>query len=106
MVEDSSSESEDNTFSPVSGSSVPHTQRRQAASSGDCEAPFDVLLTCYTLFERQGDDQQRDRSFLCGWQWSHMVMDEAHAVSSTMCGLMRDNEGEGPTACLQADWQD
>ena len=23
---------------------------------------------------------QRDRKFLCSWQWSHMVMDEAHAV--------------------------
>ena len=79
MLEDSDSEEEDGSFTAGS----PQKQRPTPTSSScgsDSKAPFDVLLTCYTLFERQGDDQKRDRTFLCSWQWSHMVMDEAHAV--------------------------
>lgn len=48
------------------------------------QAPFDVMLTCYTLFERDSADQRMDRSFLKSWAWSHMVLDEAHAVCFTV----------------------
>jgi len=44
--------------------------------------PFNVMLTCYTLFERDSVDQQADRSFLKKWQWSHLLLDEAHAVKN------------------------
>lgn len=43
-------------------------------------APFDVMLTCYTLFERDSEQQRLDRSFLRSWRWSHLILDEAHAV--------------------------
>ena len=45
-------------------------------------APFDVMLTCYTLFERDSPEQRLDRSFLEKWRWSHLVMDEAHALKN------------------------
>lgn len=46
----------------------------------ESQAPFDVMLSCYTLFEKDSADQRIDRSFLRSWPWSHLVLDEAHAV--------------------------
>ena len=40
------------------------------------------MLTCYTLFERDSDEQRLDRAFLKKWRWSHMILDEAHAVKN------------------------
>lgn len=50
--------------------------------TGRQEPPFNVMLTCYTLFERDSVEQQADRSFLKKWQWSHLLLDEAHAVKN------------------------
>lgn len=46
------------------------------------ESPFDVLLTTYTLFERDSTDCKLDRSFLRKWGWGYLVMDEAHALKN------------------------
>ena len=38
--------------------------------------PFNVMLTGYSLFERDSEAQKLDREFLRKWNWSHMVLDE------------------------------
>ncbi|MQL99354.1 hypothetical protein Taro_032078, partial [Colocasia esculenta] len=42
--------------------------------------PFNVLVTCYSLFERRTAQQKDDRKVLRHWQWSCVLMDEAHAL--------------------------
>lgn len=58
----------------------------QTSSAGQPESTplFNVMLTCYSLFERDSADQQADRSFLKKWDWSHLLLDEAHAVKNAM----------------------
>ncbi|KAK4261645.1 hypothetical protein QN277_004610 [Acacia crassicarpa] len=42
--------------------------------------PFNVLLVCYSLFERHSAQQKDDRKILKRWKWSCVLMDEAHAL--------------------------
>ncbi|GMI75232.1 CHROMATIN REMODELING 19 [Hibiscus trionum] len=42
--------------------------------------PFNVLLVCYSLFERHSVQQKDDRKILKRWRWSCVLMDEAHAM--------------------------
>ncbi|XP_054809156.1 protein CHROMATIN REMODELING 19 [Prosopis cineraria] len=42
--------------------------------------PFNVLLVCYSLFERHSAQQKDDRRILKRWKWSCVLMDEAHAL--------------------------
>ncbi|KAJ4822652.1 Protein CHROMATIN REMODELING 19 [Turnera subulata] len=42
--------------------------------------PFNVLLVCYSLFERHSMQQKEDRRILRHWRWSCVLMDEAHAL--------------------------
>ncbi|KAM1169870.1 hypothetical protein TB2_020031 [Malus domestica] len=42
--------------------------------------PFNVILVCYSLFERHSAQQKDDRKILKRWQWSCVLMDEAHAL--------------------------
>ncbi|XP_010527850.1 PREDICTED: protein CHROMATIN REMODELING 19-like [Tarenaya hassleriana] len=42
--------------------------------------PFNVLLVCYSLFERHSEQQKDDRKILKRWCWSCVLMDEAHAL--------------------------
>lgn len=49
------------------------------ASSG-LPPPFNVILVCYSLFERRSVQQKDDRKILKRWKWSCVLMDEAHAL--------------------------
>ncbi|KAM7484778.1 hypothetical protein LguiA_000787 [Lonicera macranthoides] len=42
--------------------------------------PFNVILVCYSLFERHSVQQKDDRRILKRWRWSCVLMDEAHAL--------------------------
>ncbi|KAL6505917.1 Protein CHROMATIN REMODELING 19 [Orobanche hederae] len=42
--------------------------------------PCDVILVCYSLFERHSVQQKDDRKILRHWKWSCVIMDEAHAL--------------------------
>ncbi|XP_049931876.1 protein CHROMATIN REMODELING 19 isoform X2 [Nymphaea colorata] len=42
--------------------------------------PFNVLLVCYSLFERHSVQQKDDRRLLKRWKWSCVLMDEAHVL--------------------------
>ncbi|KAG9442440.1 hypothetical protein H6P81_018294 [Aristolochia fimbriata] len=42
--------------------------------------PFNVLLVCYSLFERHSAQQKDDRKLLKRWNWSCVLMDEAHVL--------------------------
>ncbi|VFQ75012.1 unnamed protein product [Cuscuta campestris] len=41
---------------------------------------FNVILVCYSLFERHSAQQKDDRKVLKKWRWSCVLMDEAHAL--------------------------
>lgn len=45
-----------------------------------CPPPFNVLLVGYSLFERRSAQQKDDRKALKRWQWSCVLMDEAHVL--------------------------
>ncbi|CDP07915.1 unnamed protein product [Coffea canephora] len=42
--------------------------------------PFNVILVCYSIFERHSAQQKDDRKILKHWRWSCVLMDEAHAL--------------------------
>ncbi|KAJ8546578.1 hypothetical protein K7X08_034088 [Anisodus acutangulus] len=42
--------------------------------------PFNVIIVCYSLFERHSAQQKDDRKILKRWRWSCVIMDEAHAL--------------------------
>ncbi|CAH9117522.1 unnamed protein product [Cuscuta europaea] len=41
---------------------------------------FNVILVCYSLFERHSAQQKDDRKVLKQWRWSCVLLDEAHAL--------------------------
>ncbi|CAD6259969.1 unnamed protein product [Miscanthus lutarioriparius] len=58
------------------------TYSKELSSLGKagCPAPFNVLLVGYSLFERRSAQQKDDRRALKRWQWSCVLMDEAHVL--------------------------
>ncbi len=61
----------------------PHLAAPQEDPTGpDPEPPFDVLLTTYSVFEREELAYRLDRTFLSKWRWGCMICDEAHALKN------------------------
>jgi SWI/SNF-related matrix-associated actin-dependent regulator 1 of chromatin subfamily A len=54
----------------------------EAAASEDKGAAFDVIIACYSLFERDSEDTKLNRGFLRKLTFSHLVLDEAHLVKN------------------------
>ncbi|GBG76516.1 hypothetical protein CBR_g22264 [Chara braunii] len=61
----------------------------QSVAKSGRPAPFNVLLTSYTIFERDSPVQKEDRQFLRRWNWSCVVMDEAHLLKDRLSARTR-----------------
>ncbi|XP_075657940.1 protein CHROMATIN REMODELING 19 [Castanea sativa] len=57
-----------------------HSKQLNSLAKAGKPPPFNVLLVCYSLFERHSAQQKDDRKILKRWQWSCVLMDEAHAL--------------------------
>ncbi|KAF8702487.1 hypothetical protein HU200_032865 [Digitaria exilis] len=57
-----------------------YSKELSSLGKAGCPAPFNVLLVGYTLFERRSAQQKDDRRALKRWQWSCVLMDEAHVL--------------------------
>ncbi|XP_024964011.1 protein CHROMATIN REMODELING 19 isoform X1 [Cynara cardunculus var. scolymus] len=57
-----------------------HSKQLNALSKSRLPPPFNVILVCYSLFERHSAQQKDDRKLLKRWKWSCVLMDEAHAL--------------------------
>ncbi|KAK8449399.1 hypothetical protein SEVIR_7G212600v4 [Setaria viridis] len=57
-----------------------YSKELSSLGKAGCPAPFNVLLVGYTLFERRSAQQKDDRKALKRWQWSCVLMDEAHVL--------------------------
>ncbi|KAK9053454.1 hypothetical protein SSX86_030088 [Deinandra increscens subsp. villosa] len=57
-----------------------HSKHLNSLSKSRMPPPFNVILVCYSLFERHSSQQKDDRKVLKRWKWSCVLMDEAHAL--------------------------
>ncbi|GJY26695.1 protein chromatin remodeling 19 [Tanacetum coccineum] len=57
-----------------------HSKMLNSMSKSRMPPPFNVILVCYSLFERHSAQQKDDRKVLKRWKWSCVLMDEAHAL--------------------------
>lgn len=57
-----------------------HSKMLNSLSKSRMPPPFNVILVCYSLFERHSAQQKDDRKLLKRWKWSCVLMDEAHAL--------------------------
>ncbi|GLT96791.1 hypothetical protein SLE2022_143900 [Rubroshorea leprosula] len=57
-----------------------YSREFSSLSKAGLSPPFNVLLVCYSLFERHSVQQKDDRKILKRWHWSCVLMDEAHAL--------------------------
>ena len=59
-------------------SSGPRGDGRVASGGG----AFDVVIACYSIFERDSSDSKEKRTWLRSLNYSHLVLDEAHLVKN------------------------
>ncbi|KAL2541332.1 Protein CHROMATIN REMODELING 19 [Abeliophyllum distichum] len=59
---------------------VSYSKELSSLSKAGLPPPFNVILVCYSLFERHSAQQKDDRKILKRWRWSCVIMDEAHAL--------------------------
>ncbi|XP_073130258.1 protein CHROMATIN REMODELING 19 isoform X2 [Henckelia pumila] len=57
-----------------------HSKELNSLGKAGLPPPFDVILVCYSLFERHSGQQKDDRKILRHWKWGCVLMDEAHAL--------------------------
>ncbi|CAA2954863.1 CHROMATIN REMODELING 19 [Olea europaea subsp. europaea] len=57
-----------------------YSKELSSLSKAGLTPPFNVILVCYSLFERHSAQQKDDRKVLKRWRWSCVIMDEAHAL--------------------------
>ncbi|KAJ8625604.1 hypothetical protein MRB53_034134 [Persea americana] len=57
-----------------------HSKELNSLAKAGLPPPFNVLLVCYSLFERHSAQQKDDRKALKRWRWSCVLMDEAHVL--------------------------
>lgn len=57
-----------------------HSKELGSLAKSGLPPPFNVILVCYSLFERHSAQQKDDRKVLKHWRWSCVLMDEAHAL--------------------------
>ncbi|KAF3431011.1 hypothetical protein FNV43_RR25741 [Rhamnella rubrinervis] len=57
-----------------------YSKQLSSLAKASLPPPFNVLLVCYSLFERHSAQQKDDRKILKRWRWSCVLMDEAHAL--------------------------
>ncbi|KAK9117982.1 hypothetical protein Scep_016075 [Stephania cephalantha] len=57
-----------------------YAKELSSLSKAGLPPPFNVLLVCYSMFERHSMQQKDDRKLLKRWRWSCVLMDEAHAL--------------------------
>ena len=58
----------------------------RSASGGGA---FDVIIACYSIFERDSADSREKRAWLRSLNYSHLVLDEAHLVKNRATQLAR-----------------
>ncbi|KAK3028628.1 hypothetical protein RJ639_038401 [Escallonia herrerae] len=57
-----------------------YAKELSSTAKGGLPPPFNVILVCYSLFERHSVQQKDDCKILRRWRWSCVLMDEAHAL--------------------------
>ena len=57
-----------------------HTRGDGRSASGG--GAFDVIIACYSIFERDSADSREKRAWLRSLNYSHLVLDEAHLVKN------------------------
>lgn len=59
---------------------IAHSRELLAMAKSGEEFPFNVMLTSYSIFERESAQQRSDRKLMKMWKWSSVLMDEAHLL--------------------------